>query len=90
MNKSFNQLAHYKQNQTYTLSHCKKKNKIYWNLSRGRPGNHGWFLFLFNWYIIITRSGQYVSNQAVLSTKKQTLTFHIENNFIYRKKYFEK
>lgn len=25
MNKSFNQLAHYKQNQTYTLSHCKKK-----------------------------------------------------------------
>lgn len=82
MNKSFNQLAHYKQNQTYTLSHCKR------NLSRGRPGNHGWFLF--NWYIIITCSGQHVSNQAVLSTKKQTLTFHIENNFIYRKKYFEK
>lgn len=48
MNKSFNQLAHYKQNQTYTLSHCKKKLKICWNLSRGRPGNHGWFLFLFN------------------------------------------
>lgn len=45
MNKSFNQLAHYKQNQTYTLSHCKNFFKIYWNLSRGRPGNHGWFLF---------------------------------------------
>lgn len=28
MNKSFNQLAHYKQNQTYTLSHCKKKKII--------------------------------------------------------------
>lgn len=28
MNKSFNQLAHYKQNQTYTLSHCKKKLKF--------------------------------------------------------------
>lgn len=40
--------------------------------------------------IIITYSGQHASNSAVLSTKKQKLTFHIENNFIYRKKYFEK
>lgn len=28
MNKSFNQLAHYKQNQTYTLSHCKKNENL--------------------------------------------------------------
>lgn len=62
MNKSFNQLAHYKQNQTYTLSHCKKKLKFIGIFPRGRPGNHGWFLFLFNWYIIITCSGQHVSN----------------------------
>lgn len=47
MNKSFNQLAHYKQNQTYTLSHCKKL-KFIGIFPRGRPGNHGWFLFLFN------------------------------------------
>lgn len=59
MNKSFNQLAHYKQNQTYSYPTVKKI-KIYLNLSRGRPGNHGWFLF--NWYIIITCSGQHVSN----------------------------
>lgn len=45
MNKSFNQLAHYKQNQTIRYPTVKNKIKIYWNLSRGRPGNHGWFLF---------------------------------------------
>lgn len=46
--------------------------------------------FFFPGVLSLTCRGQHISNSAVLSTKKQKLTFHIENNFIYRKKYFEK
>lgn len=45
MNKSFNQLAHFKQNQTYTLSHYKKNKNLLESFPR--TTRQPWLVFVF-------------------------------------------